>query len=285
MAQTKISKITPSKGSSPVQNRTGTDLGLKGKNDPKQPSPGFTQEQQRKYDLEGARQKDLDKTDLKDAQHLVDSTEKPRKSKYFFGWILAGIADALDIVTALLEAGTIITVIGPVIVAAIATVVDLVIDFLLLLLGFNVNKKTKKNQKASEGLNSKIINLNSTISQYRNAYAQLLRRGRKIKALRKPIAKLAGKVRKLRKIIPKKILAKNLIFMGMDLIPLLEVLPMRMYGVYTMYRAEKKSYRESQLVLQDYIATKREEMDEKNAYLQELELQDYEESEQSEIAA
>ena len=181
----------------------------------------------------------------------IKTPKPPSKVKYGAMFLLSGIGDIVDLAN-LTGAGI-----------AVSIIVDIIVGFLLFVIGWATNTKIKKMSNLSKDLAEKITSIQNRITSIRNTYATAIKTGRKLRMLRKPIRVVAKSLGKVRKVIFRNPLLKNVTAIILDFIPYLDLLPWRTVGVYLTYKDEKVTYQQAvKEMIPGYVAAKEEEAQE-----------------------
>lgn len=193
----------------------------------------------------------------------------PSKILYLFWGYFAFVSDILSIVGNFAD----LTGIGLIIV----TLIELAIEAGFVTTGYLASGKIRKLQQATLAHEQETAMAQNAIKQYRQTYAQALRAGRKVKALRGPLRALSVKTSKFSKINP----FKRFVFTAAaEIVPVFNILPWQLFGVYRMYQSHKDAHQEALEFREESILAQREEEAEL-AQMQQLQAEQAEE----EIAA
>ncbi len=182
------------------------------------------------------------------APSAASDIKPPSKIRYLFWGYFALVSDILSIVGDLGD----LTGVGLVFV----TLVELVIQAGFLATGYLATGKIRKLQHATIAYEQEIARAQNAVKRYRQAYAQALRAGRKIGALRGPLRALSTKKSKFSKINPFK---RYALTAAAEIVPLLNVLPWQLYGVYHLYKSHKAAYQEAQEFQEESVRAQQEE--------------------------
>ncbi|MFH1769540.1 MAG: hypothetical protein ABH833_02640 [Parcubacteria group bacterium] len=185
--------------------------------------------------------------------HKSAPPKKPSKILYGFAFIVAGIAEVVDILMIILEAVGVITIpaagVGLLILAAIMIAEFIVFDIPVLLLIGATSKALKENGKGIANDVENISKLNTKINRYRKGYARVLKTARKTR-LRKPVTRVAMKLAKITKKsnymkILGKVTARMSVRVGLEKIPFIDFIPFRFMGVWKFYKEAKQQYEDA----------------------------------------
>ncbi len=182
------------------------------------------------------------------APFAVPSIKPPSKIWYFLWGYFAFVSDVLSVVGNLAD----LTGIGLVIV----TLIELAIQAGFLTTGYLATGKIRKLQQATLSYEQDIARAQNAIKQYRQAYARALRAGRKVKALRAPLRALSIKKSKFSKINPFK---RYALTAAAEIVPIFNILPWQLYGVYRMYKSHKAAHREALEFREESVQAQQEE--------------------------
>lgn len=195
-------------------------------------------------------------------RNLASEIRPPGKFRYYVGFFFSIAGDLLDAVAFILVFFYGVGI-------PLGWVIDLIIDIPLLLVGFKTNKEIKKMGQANSTIVEKINLIDQKISQYRSTYALALRSARKVKALRKPVRKVARRIKQVRKVITGNPIGRFVTAIVADLIPGLDLVPFRTLAMRQSYKQEKEAYEAFQEALnEDYPAARAEEMAEAEAFIE-----------------
>lgn len=187
-------------------------------------------------------------SEARSVQTSVAIVPAPNAARYLIGKTLAIVLDFVDILTTL----------GA--VSGVGWVVGVILDSLfgVILYKWVSQGYSAKSEQARVNIEGKIGAIDRRITSYRKTAAKLARTGRKVPRLRKPLRKLSRKSRSVRKKF--KPLRRLLVAVGIDSIPVVELLPMKYLLVRTMYKEHKAAYAENQQETQNFMRSQRQEM-------------------------
>jgi len=165
--------------------------------------------------------------------HSQKSIEKKRAElrhpstvKYLFLGIVSLIGDIVDL------AG--ITGVG----IAVTMVVDIFVGIILAIGGIHTRGKLEKFNKETQSLSAYAQLAEKRLLQARKTYMRVIKLSRKVKLLRAPVRKVVLSISKMRRAAKKlvKVTLKSPLFrkagaIGLDLIPLVELVPWRTISV------------------------------------------------------
>lgn len=172
----------------------------------------------------------------------------PSKLRYGFLYSLAITGDLVDLAE--------LTGIGLILV----WLVKLIVSPILFYAGVDANSRVKAMGRLQEEINKNIAQITRRVETYTRRYMTAIKFSRKTGILKKPVRKIALKVARGRKAILRNPLIKNALAGFADLIPIIDLLPWRTFGVFLMYRDEKSTFLEAMEALPDYISAKTEEI-------------------------
>ncbi len=221
------------------------------------PNNRLQQEKSNQYALAEQR---ASKSEDREVEKLASYTTPPSGLIYGTAYFLSIVGDLIDIVLNFIP--------GPGWLVEIA--IGLVFDIPLTWLGFKVKKGMSAINEHGEAITAKIEGIEQKVSLYRQRYAMLLKLSRKSKTLRKPVRKLALKIKnsKARKFLTKNPLTRWLIGEGLDEIPILNFIPWRTLNIYKTKKEHKAAYAEFLLLLPEYQEARNEELAELNQMLE-----------------
>ncbi len=195
-----------------------------------------------------------------EVERINADIKPPSSGRYVLALYYAIILDVLDIVEDIAD----ISIVG----ILFTIVIDIILDLPLIWLGFSSSRDLKKIGMAEAGITEKINAIRQRIMNYRSRYALILRASRKVNVLRKPARAVARKFKATRRIITKSVLGRFIWTAGADLIPIIDLIPFRTWGVYSSHKQHKKAYEEFQLLLsEDYYGAREEEIEANNDVL------------------
>jgi len=198
---------------------------------------------QRANQLAYVRAREKERADIK---RTVSSVKPPSKLSFKGYLVMAIILDALDWAE-LTGVGLILTYALKVIFAPI-----------LFMHGINAGSRVKNTNRIAKSLEEAVSHLKKRTLIYRNRLAFVAKHGRKIKALRKPIAVIAKNANKLKKLVVRSPAMKNAFCITADFIPLIDLFPWRTLGVVITYYDEKHTYEETMPAITEFADAHKE---------------------------
>ena len=187
--------------------------------------------------------------ELNEVQATADRTVRhPSRLKYFLLFVLAIIADIIDFLQ--------LTGIGIILV----WLVNIFVTPILFLAGLGANSRIKAMNRFYAEIQRNIDGLTRKMMFYSRMYTRALRFSRRTGFLKKPLRKVGLGVARLRRSVRRNPVTKMGAALILDLIPLIELLPWQTIGVYLMYQDEKKTFKDTQQIVPEYLEAKIQEI-------------------------
>jgi len=178
----------------------------------------------------------------------LEKIRLPSRLAYFIRLILSLASDIIDIIAAIILIYT----------GGASEAVDLPLGGLIAMLfiidGWFQNHQLKKAVKPSALIRQRVELIDQRIRTYRNAYAGILRTGRKVKVLRKPIRTFALAAGKLTRFTKKGVLGSTIWRSIAQIIPFIDLWFWQTQNTRSIYKARKRAHADSQELIKLYAA-------------------------------